>query len=302
MSVQKYSDVFKPAQKVPFVVLPNSVVQNFTNGDAFLVWAYLQSLPCEWVINKPHLKTHFKFSDKKIDKILSLLKKMKLIDYIRPRGDDGVYQKGYWQALAGNDFIPAEKISITEQSTTPNNHYPQNRPEWSKGVHINTIDNNKINTNINISCSSDDERAINEQNDIKNEKVEETFKRVWEKYPKKQNKVQAQKSWNKLAKSTDIEKLADKLIDDIENRIKNDRQWHSAQYIPMLSTYLNNKRWDDEVSDKDFGNDTRIAPRMTETQRRQKAITKMLRDAYNDTDQNSINKISSGIIIDGEKE
>ena len=78
----------------------------------------------------------------------------------------------------------------------------------------------------------------------------ESFKRFWESYPKKQNKANALKAWDKLDPSPE---LADKIIEAVE-RAQRSEGWlkEGGKYIPLPTTYLNGRRWEDEVTESEF--------------------------------------------------
>lgn len=70
------------------------------------------------------------------------------------------------------------------------------------------------------------------------------FDKFWSRYPKKRNKQAAIKAWNKL-------KVDSPLFEQIKTALtwqKNSPDWmkKDGQYIPYASTYLNNRRWEDE--------------------------------------------------------
>jgi len=75
-----------------------------------------------------------------------------------------------------------------------------------------------------------------------------TFEVFWKNYPKKIGKGSAQKSWTKLKSPTESLQL---IIDALEWQKKSD-QWvrDNGQYIPHPSTYLNQRRWEDEPGEK----------------------------------------------------
>jgi hypothetical protein len=69
------------------------------------------------------------------------------------------------------------------------------------------------------------------------------FLRFWEAYPLKKSKFEAQKSW-KTQKIN--EETCEEIIKKV-NLFKNrDKKW-LAGYIPHASTFLNQRRWEDEV-------------------------------------------------------
>ena len=71
------------------------------------------------------------------------------------------------------------------------------------------------------------------------------FNQFWKAYPKKQGKGEAWEAWRKVEKIKII-------LDDILNAVKKQkksRQWQKddGQYIPNPATWLNQRRWEDEL-------------------------------------------------------
>ncbi len=78
----------------------------------------------------------------------------------------------------------------------------------------------------------------------KADKELEMFNAFWKAYPKKQKRAVALKCWQKL-------KVDDELFAEIMagmDRLKQSRQWREqdGKFIPMPSTFLNERRWEDE--------------------------------------------------------
>lgn len=79
------------------------------------------------------------------------------------------------------------------------------------------------------------------------------FETFWKLYPRKADKVSAQKAWKKL--NPDAELIA-KIVEAVENAKKSE-QWKQdgGKYIPYPATYLNHRRWEDAVIVQDrYGN------------------------------------------------
>lgn len=144
MSVEKFNEGFGTSESVPFTIVANIVVQNLIDPPALSIWIYLQSLPGDWKIHKTHLRRHFGFGEKKLEKALSLLVKCRLLEYVRIRSDDGSFTKGFWRALNGSQFIHPDSFE-TYTTTTPKTHRSGNPPPCEKGVHTKeTVITNEI--------------------------------------------------------------------------------------------------------------------------------------------------------------
>lgn len=74
----------------------------------------------------------------------------------------------------------------------------------------------------------------------------ERFAGFWEYYPRGENKQGAIRAWDRLQPS-------DELIDLIARALRRQMEsadWQAGRGIPYASTWLNNRRWEDEVRDK----------------------------------------------------
>lgn len=71
----------------------------------------------------------------------------------------------------------------------------------------------------------------------------EWFERFWTLYPRKTNRAQAVKAWDKL--KPDLE-LCNVMADAIRSQMQS-RQWQDPDHIPHPSTWLNGARWTDEL-------------------------------------------------------
>lgn len=71
---------------------------------------------------------------------------------------------------------------------------------------------------------------------------DEDFKAFWKEYPRKESKAQAKTAFTKVNVSMD------ELLQALETQKRGD-QWRrdGGQYIPYASTWLNQRRWEDEM-------------------------------------------------------
>ena len=78
-----------------------------------------------------------------------------------------------------------------------------------------------------------------------NKNIQKNFIEFWESYPRKTAKSQAWKAWQKLNPSDD---LCVEILKSLSVH-KSTEQWQGdgGKYIPYGSTWLNQKRWEDEV-------------------------------------------------------
>lgn len=101
-----------------------------------------------------------------------------------------------------------------------------------------------------IESNNEQEDEIKEEKQVKEKsktenKQQEYFSIFWASYPKKVGKGAAEKSWKKIKPTKD---LLEKMLNAIETA-KQSMQWNkdNGQYIPNPATWLNQKRWEDEI-------------------------------------------------------
>jgi hypothetical protein len=80
---------------------------------------------------------------------------------------------------------------------------------------------------------------------------DEAFDRFWKAYPKKQKRLDAQKAWKKLKPDAG---LAEQIISDVRRRSQT-RDWlkDERKYVPLPTSYLNGRRWEDELPEPKRG-------------------------------------------------
>ena len=76
---------------------------------------------------------------------------------------------------------------------------------------------------------------------------EKRFNEFWVLYPKRIGKGAAKKSWDKINPNAE---LFDKIMTAVQNNLDHNPQWQkqNGQFIPHPATWLNQGRWDDDIS------------------------------------------------------
>lgn len=72
----------------------------------------------------------------------------------------------------------------------------------------------------------------------------EGFAKFWAQYPRKTAKANAQSAWNRLKANAELQAT---ILHDLAQRKQNDHQWRDVAFVPHPATYLNGKRWEDEI-------------------------------------------------------
>ena len=128
------------------------------------------------------------------------------------------------------------KVSNGSKGGRPKTNESQEEPKETE--------NNLSETENNLNAKTEDRRKKIED---KRQKISDMFDRFWKAYPRKNSKPSAKRAFDKL--NVDEELLAT-MLTAIEKQ-KQSSQWqeNGGQFVPYPATWLNNKRWEDEVSE-----------------------------------------------------
>lgn len=230
MSVQKF---IVNRESSNFTIISNKVIQGLKNNLELLgFYAYLLSLPPNWVFYKNQLKETCNIGVHKLERLLKELVQMNLIALVQNRSEKGQFAHFELTVLNGDSF----KINSLEESVQP---CYQNRTTENRATDISTYKRNTLQIEnkekINISCASESDA-----------RVDNFFDEFWKVYPVKKNKKRTKQIWEKKK----YDEIAPLILSDIEKRKKIDHQWQNVQYIPHASTYLNGELWQDEIIER----------------------------------------------------
>ena len=143
------------------------------------------------------------------------------------------------------------------RNQNPNNNKEllenNNRTEISTKSVRNQYDIVGVNDNVNVNVN-DNDNVLSKDNELNNrdiniscskeEKNESIFESFWKVYPRKVGKEKC-RNWFKSHKPN--EELVQKMIEAVEIQ-KKSKQWSDPQYIPHPYTWLNQGRWEDELT------------------------------------------------------
>lgn len=222
MSVEKFNSRTKVTNEiVPYTQINTKVIQTIDYMEAYCVWSYLLSKPSDWKVIKSHIKNHFNIGDSKLKKIFAYLTKHNLVRNVAVRTEDGTKISHFdIQVLNGDKFINPREIS-TGSDINPLETYT-NRFSGTTKNRVLTKERKKQNSSAN--------------------EFAQAWELFWKAYPVKKNKSRAMTTF----KSKKLYKQIDVILKHIEQSTKTDKKWLDG-YIPHPSTYLNGKRWEDEI-------------------------------------------------------
>lgn len=85
----------------------------------------------------------------------------------------------------------------------------------------------------------------NKTKEQEQDKILVLFSRFWSAYPNKVKKSVAEKSWVKLNPD---DALTERIIANVEQRKRTEWAGDGARFVPHPTTYLNQRRWEDETA------------------------------------------------------
>lgn len=142
-----------------------------------------------------------------------------------------------------------DQIKRGEQKSEIYRQNGSKRWENCNAIAMQSDTNNSIEMQLHVTNNNITNNNITKKEEIHKEEknpLAERFARFWKVYPKKVGKGIAEKVFLKLKPS---EALTQRMISAIEQQ-KHSEQWSrdNGQYIPNPSTWLNQGRWEDELT------------------------------------------------------
>lgn len=178
-------------------------------------------------------------SEKKIRNALKNLQDAGLI--LTGNFNKSAYDRTLWYAFSdfAESILPKRQMEVAEkanQNSQKGEPIPDNNPDR------NSNDYSDNNTPYNPPKG---ERVATHRRAKTTDYDTDGFAAFWAAYPKKAGKAAALKAWNKLKPDIVLQTKMGKAL----AAQKQSQQWlkNNGQYIPMPSTWLNGKRWEDEA-------------------------------------------------------
>ena len=179
-------------------------------------------------------------------------------------------------------------LEVTRRGVGKANHYktgPETRPVQESKTGPETRPVQKPDQSRNQTSGGPETRPEPVQNSdcIKKDLLKRTntladmFESLWDKYPKKQAKATAEKSFQKLKPD---QRLFDEIMTALErHKLLPSWQKDNGQFIPMLSTWLNQKRYDDEFPESELSSGL-MSPQATDPEKAESLRLEMLAAGY----------------------
>ena len=263
-------------EEMPFTLVCNKVINECQNPVAGFIWIYLQSKsptwkPCKWEIMK-----RFNISERTYQRHMSYLSATNLIENIVTRDKNGKVVEWRIKVLNGSRFnAKADSFKGTAFVVHATSSSPPSLPPSSHTAKNGVVDKSAPDKDSSHTAkngvvegshtakkphSGEMARYINtrstslekKEKDINNTSSTDegyllSFERFYSVYPRKKGKQDAIK-WFKKNKPND--EFVSMLVEDVNKRMATEWNGKESQYLPYPASYLNGKRWEDEIESK----------------------------------------------------
>ncbi|POG01247.1 hypothetical protein BGP84_01130 [Pseudomonas putida] len=221
VNVEKATPTLFYAKQAPYSSVSNDVVAMIANPDALAIWIYLQTRSSDWKVIGSYLQDRFSIGRDRYSKAMAYLKEIGLVSH------EVVREEGTGKVLGRRVIVHYEpNLQVSE--------YSVNRSVGSP--------NGGETDSYSIKDSSTESRK---KPDVADAPELVDFERFWKIYPRKVSKADAKKAWAKIKVTADLFALMAKAL--AAWTVSTDWTKDGGQFIPHASTWLNGKRWEDEL-------------------------------------------------------
>lgn len=134
-----------------------------------------------------------------------------------------------------------DSLKITGRPLKFKESYLENKG-WSGENEVPSDENKgtipEITTKITTEITKDKRLCSSQQKTL--DELDNSFEIFWEAYPRKVQRKDALKAWDKNSKNLEV------ILKDIKDRLASG-EWRDKKFIPYPTTYLNGERWKDEI-------------------------------------------------------
>lgn len=187
-------------------------------------------------------KTIMRMTGKKEDDMKLLIAKQFIIPF-----ENGVMVIKHWRL---NNYLRKDRYVETKYLNEKSLLTIENNEEYSLGIPVVDTEENRVDKNSIEEYSIEPPIIHQEEETEILTDIDLMFKNFWEDYPKKKSKQEAYKSFKKIKPSRELLNI---ILEKIKLfKLTEDWQKNDGQYIPYPATWLNQKRWEDEITEKDL--------------------------------------------------
>lgn len=238
INIQKATPTELYAKKAPYSSLSNDVVASIRNPDALAIWVYLQTRSGDWKVIASYLQTHFSIGRDRYRKAMSDLAALGLISHELQRDPENGQVMGKRIIV---HYEPNIQISAPSAPETPKVQVSHHSADPHSGKTTPYLIKDSL-TQLSDKEPMADKSAGCEEGKVDSEAL---FSGFWKLYPRKVSKEEARKAWTKLKLT---QGLYGAIVEALAVQVTTeDWKKEKGKFIPHPATWINGKRWEDEV-------------------------------------------------------
>lgn len=247
MSITKNTPHILKHSGLSFTTILNNTANSIKDAAALGIYFDLASKPSDWIISETYLQNRF---DMGRDAVRSKMAKLKLLGLIRT----SPIKNSKGQIVRWETTLYSE-VQLTEtKDTSEENHITENPSSGGKLLRNDASCQNHITENPvtgksrrleNPPTTNKRSKQIKDLNKppISPRGGSKRFEEFWNLYPKRKAKDYCETKWRQKS----LDEIADTIIEKLKMQVSQDEEW-SRGYAPNPSTYINQARWKDEIT------------------------------------------------------
>jgi len=227
VNVQKATPTELYAKKAPYSSVSNDVVAMIINPDALAIWIYLQTRSSDWKVIASYLQERFSIGRDRYWKAMACLKELGLMSH------EVIREEGTGKMLGKRIIVHYEpNLQVSEHSVDRSDGAPSIRETDHYLIKDSSTELSEKKPTVAKAPGKAD--------------VNSDFARFWSVYPNKKAKGDAEKAWAKIKPDQPLAEIIVTAV--MAHRLSADWKKDGGQFIPHPATWLNGKRWEDEVT------------------------------------------------------
>ena len=255
MAIEKFSGKFTNEAN-GCTTLINSTIQNITDLNVLGLYTYLCSKPDSWEPNYKEIMNHFKLTKTTTYKYLNKMIELGLMSRKEVREKGRFSYTHYFVHLRPIEPFPKKWESVEDHINIDVSPFPKKWDPVQPETVIPETYKTKINTKQRLlekkenppisrkrDCAGEDDLKLTPREKGTNPRAMGMFDSFWELYPSKKAKKKCMEIW----KRRKLDSIAPLILDNLRKQVDGDDTWKRG-FVPNPSTYLNQDRWEDEIS------------------------------------------------------
>ena len=232
MSIIKNTPHYLKHSQSTFTTVLNKTIEAIIDPASLGIYLYLASKPNDWQISETNLRNRFNKGGDFIRARLADLKRIGLLKSLAIKDDKG--RVTHWETVLYNEVQEFEDRDLTCET-----HIVENPPS---GFHTHVEDPYITNKRL-LKIKEDIKIKDLKHTPLPLKGKSERFQEFWNLYPVKKARKACETKWQQR----NLDEKSDLIIEKLFEQVNDDDSWKRG-YAPHPLTYINQDRWEDDIS------------------------------------------------------